>query len=210
MEGGFAPAKWPVFLPRVAKSNDSRQSVRKSDATDPRVERTTRALGRALIELIQERDYDEITVQSILDRSRVSRASFYAHYRNKEDVLQSQYEGMFAGFERHLHLSSPGGSRLFPVAEFAAHVAEVGPLMSGLRASGRDTDLWQTAVDYAAAIIEKRLGDSAASQGRLSSRMLAGALIESLQWWLDHPASANPAVLDQAFHRLALGLGKPL
>lgn len=168
-------------------------------------------MARALIELIEERAFDEITVQSILDRSGVSRASFYAHYRNKEDVLHSAYEGVFAAFERQL--DRPAGHksarRLFPVAEFAAHVSEVGALMSGLRASGRDTELWQAAVDYAASIIEKRLDDTqmiGAPQRRLSSRMLAGALIESIQWWLDHPGSVDPAQLDMAFHSLARSL----
>lgn len=198
-----------MFFPCVPKPNNSRRSVQKTDSGDPRVERTTRALGRALIELIQEHDFEEITVQNILDRSGVGRASFYAHFRNKEDVLQTQYEGVFVEFERRLsRAESANRRRLFPVAEFAEHVAEMRALRQGLRASGRDKELWQTALDYVAAIIEKRLAENDAmpARRRLSSRMLAGALIESLQWWLDHPESADSAQLDSAFHRLAQSL----
>src|SRR5690606_15510626 len=82
-------------------SNNAPAPVRNADP-DPRVARTTHALGRALIELIQERDYDEITVQHILDRAGVGRATFYAHYRNKDDALHSNYERLFALFEARL------------------------------------------------------------------------------------------------------------
>ena len=189
-------------------SNNPPDPVRKSDEGDPRVARSTRALGQALIELIQERDYDEITVQSILDRARVGRATFYSHYRNKDDVLYSAYERVFAAFEQHLQHAGdpPTGRRLFAVEEFASHVAGAGPLLAGLRASGRDVELWLAGIGYAARIIETRLGTGdglPAPERQLASRMLASALMESVQWWLDHRAVATPAQLDVAFHRLA-------
>jgi AcrR family transcriptional regulator len=90
---------------------------------DPRVARSTHALGQALIELIQEGDYDSITVQRILDRAGIGRATFYAHYRNKEDVLYSSYERLFSGLERLVERPSAVEQRLFPVSEFLEHLA---------------------------------------------------------------------------------------
>ncbi|UFS95676.1 TetR/AcrR family transcriptional regulator [Nocardia huaxiensis] len=49
--------------------------------------RTRAALHRALIELMQDRHYDRITVQDIIDRADVGRSTFYAHYRDKDDLL---------------------------------------------------------------------------------------------------------------------------
>jgi hypothetical protein len=40
----------------------------------------------------------------------------------------------------------------------------------------------------------------------LLARMLAGALVGSVQWWQDHPAVATPAEVDAAFHELARGV----
>lgn len=57
---------------------------------DPRVERTRRALFAALIELIQERRWDKIRVQDVLDRTGISRSAFYAHFDNKYDLLVGQ------------------------------------------------------------------------------------------------------------------------
>jgi AcrR family transcriptional regulator len=56
-------------------------------AVDRRVRRTRLLLHQALIELMTERDYTRITVQDIIDRADVGRSTFYAHYRDKDDLL---------------------------------------------------------------------------------------------------------------------------
>jgi AcrR family transcriptional regulator len=62
---------------------------------DRRVVRTRAALRRALMELILERDYDTITVQDITDRADLARATFYLHYKDKEELLLSSQEEIF-------------------------------------------------------------------------------------------------------------------
>ncbi|MEU4341543.1 helix-turn-helix domain-containing protein [Nocardia sp. NPDC023852] len=57
--------------------------------TDRRVRRTREALHRALIELMIERGYERVTVSDIIDRADVGRSTFYAHYRDKDDLLIS-------------------------------------------------------------------------------------------------------------------------
>jgi len=185
-------------------------SVRESESTDPRVARTTHALGQALIELIQERDFDDITVQQILDRAGVGRATFYAHFRNKTDVLHSSYEKLFVAFEKLLDQPSPLGPRLFPVAEFLTHVAEVRGVLSALRRSGQWDEMMNACTAYSAEIIQRRLEQKPGSglSPQLVARMLSGALVESMDWWQDHPDAASPVQMDAAFHRLAAGLAR--
>lgn len=188
---------------------------------DPRVARTTRALGRALIALLEERAFDAITVQDILDRAGVGRTAFYAHYRNKHDVLHSSSDGVFASFEGLLDRPSPyglPGARLFPVAEFLAHVGDVTRLVYALRRDGLLDDMWALLAGHAARIIARRLGRWAEAAGGvpagalagvprpLLARMLAGALVESVAWWQDHPGAATPGDVDVAFHELARGV----
>ena len=190
-------------------SNNQPADVRNS-RTDPRVARTTHALGSALIELIQERRYDAITVQQIIDRAGVGRATFYAHYRNKDDALHSSYEGVFTFFESMLDQSVARRRRLFPVAEFAAHVIKQQALRDALRRSGRLDEAYEMFAGHLAAIIERRLASWDDVQPtvslRLVSRMLAGALLEMLRWAEDHPATAGPEEMDRAFHELARGV----
>ena len=56
---------------------------------DRRVLRTRKLLWEALIALIEEKDYAEITVQDIADRANVNRVTFYLHYRDKQDLLEN-------------------------------------------------------------------------------------------------------------------------
>ncbi|ONM48689.1 TetR/AcrR family transcriptional regulator [Nocardia donostiensis] len=58
-----------------------------SDINDRRVRRTRDALHRALIELTMERGYERVTVSDIIDRADVGRSTFYAHYRDKDELL---------------------------------------------------------------------------------------------------------------------------
>lgn len=55
--------------------------------TDPRVIRTRKMLEEALISLILEKGYDGINIGDITDRAGLRRATFYLHYRNKEELL---------------------------------------------------------------------------------------------------------------------------
>jgi AcrR family transcriptional regulator len=55
--------------------------------TDRRSLRTRKMLWEALIALIQEKDYAEITIQDIADKADVNRVTFYLHYRDKHDLL---------------------------------------------------------------------------------------------------------------------------
>jgi AcrR family transcriptional regulator len=62
---------------------------------DPRVRRTRDRLGDALVELLVEKSFDDITVHDVLERAGVSRSTFYTHYRDKNDLFLSDAEEFF-------------------------------------------------------------------------------------------------------------------
>ena len=57
-------------------------------ATNLRVRRTQKLLREALIDLIEERGFDALTVGEITERALVSRAAFYRNYQNKYDLVE--------------------------------------------------------------------------------------------------------------------------
>jgi AcrR family transcriptional regulator len=65
-----------------------------AEVTDRRVRRTRGGLVEALVGLVIERGYDRVTVQDILDRADVGRSTFYAHFRDKESLLLSCFDGL--------------------------------------------------------------------------------------------------------------------
>jgi AcrR family transcriptional regulator len=56
---------------------------------DPRVRRTRQLLQQAFLELFQEKSFAAISVQDIAERATVNRATFYAHFEDKYDLLDS-------------------------------------------------------------------------------------------------------------------------
>jgi AcrR family transcriptional regulator len=62
---------------------------------DPRIERTQEALQGALMSLIEEKGFDAISVQEITERARLNRATFYLHYRDKQELLIRTSEAVF-------------------------------------------------------------------------------------------------------------------
>lgn len=58
---------------------------------DRRVRRTKGQLRHALTSLIHEKPYDAIAVKEILTRADVGRTAFYAHFRDKDELLASAF-----------------------------------------------------------------------------------------------------------------------
>jgi AcrR family transcriptional regulator len=64
---------------------------RPGSRTQRRVARTKAAIEDAFVQLVLERGYDKVTVEDITDRADLARATFYAHYPNKEAVQFSVF-----------------------------------------------------------------------------------------------------------------------
>ena len=54
--------------------------------------RTSKAITNALISLLKEKPFEKITVQDILDRTPVTRATFYAHFHDKYEIIEKLNE----------------------------------------------------------------------------------------------------------------------
>jgi AcrR family transcriptional regulator len=64
-------------------------AVGQVNANDPRVKRTRQLLQTTLFELMREKGFAAVTVQDLAERSTLNRATFYAHFEDKFDLLDS-------------------------------------------------------------------------------------------------------------------------
>src|ERR671915_1308664 len=104
--------------------NDRLHLANTNKKTDARVQRTRDALGDALVALMQEKPFDTITVQDVLDRAHVSRSTFYTHYSDKDDLLMSDAEEFFEALSMALSSRGEKSDRVFPAREFFAHLSD--------------------------------------------------------------------------------------
>lgn len=61
----------------------------RSKSGDRRVQKTRKALRLALISLMTEKGWDDVSIQDICDRADVGRSTFYTHFQNKEQLLEA-------------------------------------------------------------------------------------------------------------------------
>jgi AcrR family transcriptional regulator len=176
--------------------------------TDARVRRTRDALGDALIALMQEKPFDTITVQDVLDRAHVSRSTFYSHYSDKDDLLMSDAEEFFESISMALSARGDTSDRVFPVQEFFTHLSDVQPFYKALIKSGKFQENMELARGHFARGIERRLSELPRGRSIPANELPAiafthaGALLSLLTWWLDRGMREPPAQMDQLFHRM--------
>src|ERR1700729_2666793 len=65
------------------------QSETTLETTDPRILRSRRMLMEALVRLLTQKEFDDISIQEIADEATLNRATFYLHYPDKNALLQS-------------------------------------------------------------------------------------------------------------------------
>jgi len=176
--------------------------------TDARVRRTRDALGDALVALMQEKPFETITVQDVLDRAQVSRSTFYSHYSDKDDLLMSDAEEFFESISMALSAHGDKSDRVFPVQEFFTHLSDVQPFFKALVKSGKYQENMELARGHFARGIERRLSELPRANSIPPNQLPAiafthaGALLSLLTWWLDRGMRESPAEMDELFHRM--------
>ena len=82
--------------------------IRESEARkiDPRVVRTRHVLREALVANILEKGYDATSIQDITDRAGLRRATFYLHYRDKEELMLAMMQEMLSELMQKMEAQS--------------------------------------------------------------------------------------------------------
>jgi AcrR family transcriptional regulator len=182
-------------------------AARSHRKTDRRILRTRDTLGDALVNLMHEKNFNEITVQDVLDRAGVGRTTFYTHFRDKNDLFMSDVEDFLELCSSALEQQNASPERLLPVKGFFAHVREARKFHAALVKSGKVNDVWALGRGIFARSIERRLelaGVEIAPQLRSAQAYaLAGSFFSLLDWWIDKGMKADPEEMDDLFHRMA-------
>jgi AcrR family transcriptional regulator len=200
-------ASYRTKEPAVSKNANSRPPQKTKAKLDRRILKTRDRLGDALIALIQEKPFDSIRIQEVLDRAGISRSTFYTHYRDKDDLFLSDAEDFLEMFTSYLSRRKEASDRVAPVAEFFSHVGESRSLVDALVVSGRIHPFMELARGYFARGIERRLtelprGRRVPEQSRsATAHAQAGALLSLMTWWLQRGNGSSAAEMDELFHR---------
>lgn len=183
---------------------------------DRRVQRTERLLREALVSLIREKGFEGLSVQQIIDRADVGRATFYAHFDNKDDLLVSGFDELRVALKRRQQESlSRGGhdidQRAFAFSqELLSHVDEyrvVFRAMVGKRSGALVQHLiYKLLVDLVRDDVKALLprGSANLPPTEALAQFIAGGLFGLLLSWLEGKTRASVEEMNGLFRRFAI------
>lgn len=81
-----------------------------SDSNKTKRNRFTRmCIGEALINLMEQRDYDSIKISDIVAKAGISRMTYYNYYHSKTDILEDYLQEMVADYLRSANQAETNG-----------------------------------------------------------------------------------------------------
>lgn len=182
---------------------------------DRRVQRTRQLFQDALLALILEKGYGAITVQDILDRANLGRSTFYTHYRDKDDLLVSEFEHFKEMFEEYdaqaptdKHKQSVGAPS--PSLAFFRHAGEQHRLYKAMMGKQGGEVVKKYLYQYVSDLMKNHLNRQIAQTKNLvvPREILVHYFVSSflalLTWWLDHDMPYSAERMEEIFNTLTL------
>jgi AcrR family transcriptional regulator len=173
---------------------------------DLRIRRTHKLLWEALMVLLGERTFEEITVTEICDRAMVHRTTFYKHYADKyallEQGMRQIHDVLVAEVNRPPSAFAVSQPPSYYIRMFI-HVAEYQhfyKLMLCGEGIGKFQKLFK---DYLAENIEAKMHAFTSRQKEpavpldIQAQFFAGAVISILAWWLEQGMPHPPERMAQ-------------
>ena len=181
---------------------------------DPRVVSTRQMLRDALVSLIEEKGFDAITIQDIADRAGLNRATFYLHYRDKQELLVKSLRDAIDELMADIGASTgeqgqlvPDGS-LRPIKATFEHVAQHARFYRVMMSAEGVPSFIAGVRDYMAEITLRWL-TALQPDPRLSrvpleivANSLSWSLLGVLIWWLEHDMPHPPEYMAEQFRML--------
>jgi len=176
-----------------------------STSIDARMVRTRAALDAAMLELLEEKPFDQITVREIAQTAKVGYATFFRHYPDKEALLNDLAAQQIRDLlDRVLPLLFEHDSRATCLA-LCAFVEAHRKLWSILLTGGAAATMRQELLLGAKQVA---LGRPAVTDWLPADLVIAwavGGVIEILTWWLQQEESYPSEEIARTLDQLVVG-----
>ena len=162
------------------------------NAEDLRVKRTRAALHKALVELLIERDYGDVSVRAITKRAQVGYQTFYRHYQSQQDLLEAVFGEILEKFQEVLlPPTSPEvvEQNTINLYRFAHQQADL--LRALLRSPMADQLMQPRIFAFALAEARRTLGASHLPD-ELVAYHFAMSTTSLIRWWLENDMPYPP------------------
>jgi len=181
---------------------------------DRRVQRTRKLLREALMELILEEGYDTISIQDITDKANLGRATFYLHFKDKDDLLLDVMDQMMSDFMDQVpQLSSAqwqleDNKAIEKLFDFAADHYDLYRILiigsGGITASRQLHNRIAENIERSIqSEIDEITGEPLVPPHFLANHF-AGSLLSTIYWWLDNDLPYDVEQMAEMFQKVNL------
>jgi AcrR family transcriptional regulator len=182
-----------------------------------RLRRTQKLLREALIELIEERGFDALTIGEITERAMVSRAAFYRNYQDKYDLVEQIFEEAMSAL---LNTVGEWGPEHPPEVwvTFFEHIAHYERLYRALLGSKGSPWFVRKMRASLAGLVKERghVPHGPIASARLVHTfsdefvpdLVSTMFVEAITWWLEHGRPYTPKEIATRSSLLASALFK--
>ena len=181
---------------------------------DRRVQRTRKLLRESLMALILEEGYDNIAIQDITDKANLGRATFYLHFKDKDDLLLDVMDQIMGDFMSQVPQLSDvkwqledkkAIEKLFDFAAdhydlFRIMIIGSGGITASRQLQNRIAENIETAIHNE--IEEKDIQPLVPPN--FIANYFAGSLLAIIYWWLDNDLAYNVAQMAEMFQKVNL------
>ncbi|HXD08457.1 MAG TPA: TetR/AcrR family transcriptional regulator [Anaerolineales bacterium] len=178
---------------------------------DRRIRRSQQLLQNALLALLKEKRYEDISVQDIIERADVARSTFYVHYADKDELLTGPH-GIFAeNLDQQLtaHSAQPGASA-FSSRTWFHHIQAQGDI---LKVIAKDSAM-ELAMKTLRGMIHrsvqegmqahKQIAQDAHMPLTLLEDYVSDTLMTLIKWWFRDGMKKTPEQMDAIFQQLVM------
>lgn len=190
---------------------------------DRRIRRTKNALRNAFQELINEKDYDQVTVEEITDRANLGRTTFYLHYKDKEDLLLENFTELFDDMVKKVS-QTPVSAWQLDIWLRDTEIAPVKPNLLVFQHVADNAELYRIVLHGEGALkVIERLRSIIISAVNAMARSkieqegvrvnlkvplevlanyYAGSLMGMINWWLENDMPYTPEEMKEMFNKM--------
>jgi AcrR family transcriptional regulator len=183
----------------------------RSPEEDLRVRRTEKLLRQAVIQLIVQKGYDNLTIQDIVNQAEVARVTFYRHYKDKEELLTACLDEVYSSLQSRLNRLSlqDFSSDHPPIITFYDHVAENRDLYRAIFKSQGSFAAQSRIRDYLIHLIQREIrtllpGRSFQIPVHLIALHAASAELGMVMWWIENPQTYPALYMARVSHWINL------
>ena len=166
--------------------------------------------------MVLRKGYDALTIQEIIDEADVGRATFYAHYTGKQDLLRSGFEALRveltaarrnASAKRNVRQDEPLAFSL-AMLEHAYKYKDVYRALVGRRGGIIALNEIRRVLSEVVRHELSAAPDDGSISRELTEQFVVGAFLTVLAWWLERRPKLTPTQVDLMFRRLVIrGIG---